>query len=415
MLNKLKRKFITINMSLVGLVIAVVFAFVCSYTYTENYSDLYKRLEKALDIQNAVNQIPEIGGGGNHFDKAPEIDSTVTSTVVVTLDKDKKLLYKSEFFAKISDEALNSIIEIALDSDKDSDMISSMKVMFLKEVSRSGKTKIAITDTTELYETMNTTAITGLILCVAILAIMFAVSLFLSSLAIKPVDEAWKKQKQFVADASHELKTPLTVILANNNILRSHPEQTIEEQSQWLESTEEEAIRMKKLIDQMLFLAKSDAEQKPATLTKTNVSEITERAALTFEPVAFEKSVNIRSIIAPNIILNSDTALYDRLLHILMDNAIKHAHKGSTITLALQRNGNKTFLSVQNYGDVISEEDLPHIFDRFYRADKSRTSDAPASGYGLGLAIAKNVLKTLNGEITVSSNESSGTTFTVAF
>lgn len=149
-----------------------------------------------------------------------------------------------------------------------------------------------------------------------------------------------------------------------------------------------------------------------SVLSKINISEIAERSALTFEPVAFEKNVNIATAISPNIIINSEPALFDRLLHILLDNAVKHAEKGSTVKLVLGKDGVHTVIFVNNTGDIIAPEDLPHIFDRFYRADKSRTD---TGGYGLGLAIAKNILKTLGGSISVTSDSVSGTTFRVYF
>jgi signal transduction histidine kinase len=205
------------------------------------------------------------------------------------------------------------------------------------------------------------------------------------------------------------------VILANNNILQGHSDETVSSQKQWLDSTGEEAERMKKLIDQMLFLAKSDASDAPVPMSVINLSDIAERAALTFEPVAFEKNVNIRTIIAENLVFYSNPELFDRLIHILLDNAVKHSHNDTEILLALQKNGAKVFLSVNNKGDIIPREDIPHIFDRFYRADKARTSSNETSGYGLGLAIAKSILEKLNGDIVVSSNADNGTTFTVVF
>ncbi len=424
MLKKLKYKFIIINMVMVGIVIAVVFGIVYSYTYTTNYNSLIKGLETVIDPRFESNIVPELGGNspggifgsGDVSGQLPGVTrENFTPAVVVTLSPDGEILYTTEYYATISESGLEKVISTARKARNSTGMISGMNIIFLRQISSSGIMRIAFTDTTEFKSTIKTTAIVGILLCVAALTVMFFVSLLLSSLAIKPVKEAWTKQKQFIADASHELKTPLTVILANNNILRSHPESSFEEQEQWLESTEDEAGRMKHLIDEMLFLAKSDAEQNPVILSKTNVSELTERCALSFEPVAFEKNVAITTFIAGEIILNSNAALYDRLLHILMDNAVKHASPDSVVTVALQKNGSRTYLSVNNFGDIIPESDLPHIFDRFYRIDKARTADNTASGYGLGLSIAKNILKTLNGDIVVSSNEALGTTFTVAF
>ncbi|MBQ2093175.1 MAG: HAMP domain-containing histidine kinase, partial [Ruminococcus sp.] len=225
------------------------------------------------------------------------------------------------------------------------------------------------------------------------------------------VKKAWEQQKQFVADASHELKTPLTVILANNNIMMSHRDSTVKDEAQWLESTQEEAGHMKKLIDQMLYLAKSDAGTAAVQYSDVNFSEIVEGAALNFEPVAFEKEIMIDTEIEPDIVLNGNATELNQLVHILTDNAVKYADKETTVTIKLSKKNDRVEFSVNNFGNVISKEDMEHIFDRFYRAEKSRTT----KGYGLGLSIAKKIVESTNGKLTVQSNEKDGTTFTAIY
>ena len=251
----------------------------------------------------------------------------------------------------------------------------------------------------------------GGVLLAASLVVIFLISLGLSSLAVKPVKKAWEQQKQFVADASHELKTPLTVILANNNIMMSHKDSTVADERQWLESTEEEAQHMKKLIDQMLFLAKSDAGTSNIELCDVDFSEIAEATTLNFEPVAFEKQIMIDSEIDSQIVLRGNSLWLNQLSHILIDNAVKYAAPDTTVTIRLKRRENAVEFSVNNLGSVISEEELEHIFDRFYRAEKSRTT----KGYGLGLSIAKRITEKMNGRLTAASNETDGTTFTAMF
>ena len=241
--------------------------------------------------------------------------------------------------------------------------------------------------------------------------IILFISLGLSWLAVKPVKKAWEQQKQFVADASHELKTPLTVILANNNIMMSHKNSTVEQEQKWLESTEDEAQHMKQLIDQMLFLAKSDAGENRLQLSEVNFSEIVEGSALNFEPVAFEKEVLIDTEIAQDIMLEGNQTQLNQLAHILIDNAVKYSDEGSIIKIILSKKNDIVEFSVNNHGNEISKEDIEHIFDRFYRAEKSRTT----KGYGLGLSIAQNIVQNMNGKLSVQSNQTDGTTFTAVF
>ena len=165
---------------------------------------------------------------------------------------------------------------------------------------------------------------------------------------------------------------------------------------------------MKQLIEQMLFLAKSDAGNTQVQLSDADLSEIAEGAALNFEPVAFEKDMMIDTDITPGIILRANTTQLNQLVHILIDNAVKYGDNGTTVTIRLRRKNDRAELSVNNFGNVISKEDLEHIFDRFYRAEKSRTT----KGYGLGLSIAQRIAQSMNGKLTAESSEESGTTFT---
>ena len=166
---------------------------------------------------------------------------------------------------------------------------------------------------------------------------------------------------------------------------------------------------MKKLIDNMLFLAKSDAGTTKIQLSEVDLSEIVEGCALNFEPVAFERAVLIDTDIAPELTLQGDATQLNQLAHILIDNAVKYAADDSTVTILLKRAGEKIRFSVNNKGSVIAREDMEHLFDRFYRAEKSRTT----KGYGLGLSIAQRIVESMNGRIAVESNETEGTTFTV--
>ena len=162
---------------------------------------------------------------------------------------------------------------------------------------------------------------------------------------------------------------------------------------------------------QMLFLAKSDAGENRLQLSEVNFSEIVEGSALNFEPVAFEKEVLIDTEIAQDIMLEGNQTQLNQLAHILIDNAVKYSDEGSIIKIILSKKNDIVEFSVNNHGNEISKEDIEHIFDRFYRAEKSRTT----KGYGLGLSIAQNIVQNMNGKLSVQSNQTDGTTFTAVF
>ncbi len=226
-----------------------------------------------------------------------------------------------------------------------------------------------------------------------------------------PVKEAWRSQKQFVADASHELKTPITVILANAGILLGHKDSTIREQQKWVEYISAEAGRMKELVENMLFLTRSDTEGNHTVRSSVNLSDVVVSCLLVFESVAFESGLKLNGEVAPELYVNGNEGELKQLVMILLDNACKYTEEKGSVTVILERSQDKVRLSVNNTGDGIRPEDLPHLFERFYRADKSRARNQ--GGYGLGLAIARQIVVNHKGKITVESNPKNGTTFRV--
>ncbi len=250
------------------------------------------------------------------------------------------------------------------------------------------------------------------------LAVLLLLNLLFSRWALGPVQRAWTQQQQFIADASHELKTPLTVILANNAILRQRGEETVASQGQWIESTQMEAERMQALVTDMLDLARpattASAEQPTPAL---DFSRLVEGEALTFEAVAFERNLVWEAAVAEGVSVRGNASRLQRLVAVLLDNACKYTDEGGTVEVALRTEGAEAVLSVRNSGEPIAKEDLPHLFDRFYRADKARTQAgaqaAAPEGYGLGLAIAADIAQAHKGALTVSSTAEEGTVFTL--
>ena len=262
-----------------------------------------------------------------------------------------------------------------------------------------------------------TLAATLAVVEVAALAVFFVISLFFSRWALRPVARAWTQQRRFVADASHDLKTPLTVILANTSIALEHPERSVASQSQWLESTQHEAEAMQGLVGDLLTLAKMDEEEAAAqsgaarpALEEVDLSDVIEGEVLQFESVAFERGVKLGSQVEPGIKLRGNEQRLRRLAGTLIDNACKYVDDGGAVDVALSRAGKQAKLEVRNTGAPISPEDLPHVFDRFYRADKARTGGA--GGHGLGLAIARAIAEEHGGTLTASSTQAEGTVFT---
>ncbi|MDD6989796.1 cell wall metabolism sensor histidine kinase WalK [Ruminococcus sp.] len=405
MIKRLRKNIILVNILLVGTVILLIFAAVCINSYSSAKTELERSMnmiaERSLDDYKRP---PEKFGEKKHDNQPSQLNSYIT----VAVDYEGNILSRQESNATIDEDILSNSVSEAISSDKQVGEIGEYNLTYVKN-EQIDRIIIVFADNSSVYSTLRNTILVCLGLFLASMAVIFLISLALSGIAVNPVKDAWNKQKQFVADASHELKTPLTVILANNNIMMSHKDSKVEDEIKWLQSTEDEAQHMKKLIDQMLFLAKSDAENSKTELTKVNVSEIIEASSLNFEPIAFEKGILLDCEIEPDIIADSNATMLNQLSHILIDNAVKYSASSGIVKIKLLSRNDKLIFSVNNYGNVISKEELAHIFDRFYRAEKSRTT----KGYGLGLSIAQNITNCIGGKISVESSEDKGTTFSV--
>ncbi|MDR2493038.1 MAG: HAMP domain-containing histidine kinase [Coriobacteriales bacterium] len=276
---------------------------------------------------------------------------------------------------------------------------------------------IALADSSHITKTALRQTLISLAIWFGAMLILLAISLLLARIVTRPIAEAWSRQRRFVADASHELKTPLTVILANTNLLAAHPNKTIAEQGQWIANTQAEAERMDCLLRDLLFLAQADEEvEKGGGLKARNsldLSALLERSLLHHEALFYERGVTLVSKITPDISIVGNEADLERLFHILLDNASKYAADQATVVLTEKAGGGsgaRVQLSIWNNGEAIRADALPHIFERFYRGDESHSD---SEGYGLGLSLAQAIVQAQGGSITARSSIEDGTTLEV--
>ena len=311
-----------------------------------------------------------------------------------------------------SPETLRQAVDAALAADDSRGFLHSLHLRFLRLTSAEGDIRIAFVDTTTAEETMFSTLLYSVFIFLGSMLIFFMISWHLSNIFLRPLRNAWERQKQFIADASHELKTPLSVIQANSDLLLSHPEDTIGSQHKWLEYIQLEIQRMQTLVDGMLFLARAD-QTDPALIQGTaDLSELVNSCLLSFEPVLFEANLEFSSQVEDHIFLSCDPEQLRRLINVLMDNAVKYTPVGGGIHVTLQRTEHWARLSVTNQGGLpIPAEEQAHIFERFYRSSRSRARSE--GGYGLGLSIAQSIVTRHNGTISLESTAENGTTFTV--
>ena len=296
-------------------------------------------------------------------------------------------------------------------AEKDQGKISFLGLYYRTVTLPDGSMKVAFASENYVNQTIRPLLVSLLIASGIALVGFASISLALAHLSVKPVETAWRQQQQFVADASHELKTPLAVILANNSLIMSDPQASVASQMKWVESTETEAHVMQDLVNDMLFLAKSEFERQGEELGRVDFSDIVQATTLQFESVAFERNVLIEDRIASGVYVRGDATRLQRLTGTLVDNACKYSDENGQVKVELANLGQTCRLTVMNTGPEIDPDDLPHLFDRFYRSDKARTRGT--GGFGLGLAIAKGVVEDLGGTISAASSAADGTTITV--
>lgn len=245
-------------------------------------------------------------------------------------------------------------------------------------------------------------------------SVCFVCGYFIAGRAMIPIINNMEKQKEFVADASHELRTPVTIVRTNLDLVMSGPDETVQTQLVWLENAYKETERMEKLITDMLFLARTDLKQADMELKKLDVNEMLEDMYFSVYPSASEKGIEMEfSYDETEPCILADRSRIEQLMLIIIDNAIQYTPKGGKITAVTQKLGANVLISVADTGIGISEEDLPKIFDRFYRADKARSRRQ--GGTGLGLSIAKWIVDIHKGTISASSALSEGTTIEINF
>lgn len=246
---------------------------------------------------------------------------------------------------------------------------------------------------------------------VILITFIFLISLKLSKTAVRPLEQAIEMERNFVADISHDLKTPITIVLTNNSILRSNPTMEFEERKQWTDSTEAAAKNMMKLVNEMLTLSMLESVDKAVNKERVSLSMTAEKCVLQLESVAYEQDITVNTEIDDDVSIFSTAEYTERICTGLIDNALKYEPSGGMIDVKVSSGKKSAVLTVHNHGSFISENDLPHIFERFYRSDKARSTK---QGYGLGLPIIKQITELIGARIEAES-DTYGTSFTVFF
>lgn len=302
------------------------------------------------------------------------------------------------------DEAF-SVAEKAVSSKKLSGKIGAYRYKAVETENNIG-TAYVFLDTTGTTNNILRLMFISVVVTILCFGLMLLIMLFLSEKAIKPIAENMEKQKNFVTDAGHEIKTPLAIIMANTEALELHTEET-----KWSKNIKEQTNRLSVLMQDLLSLARLEDKKTDKMLEAVSLSDIAQNTISMFYESAALKGVMINESLQPDITLRADREHLTRLISILMDNAVKYCSPESEITVLLNKKEKKTILSVSNFCEALPECDSKKLFDRFYRGDSSHTQKS--GGCGIGLAAARTIAELYKGKITAEYGDNNKITFTV--
>lgn len=383
MLKKLRLKFVCIMMTVVTLMLCAIFGFVIHFTNQMLERQSMEMLESAASEPGFMD---------------PRSESPLPY-LVISRNMWGNLAVRGTI---PSDRYENSELQefwiIASQSGEETGEIESYDLKYLRTTGPAGVRCVFVDVSAQRMAMKSLTRVCAFVAVISF-GILLVISIWLANWAVKPVEEAWKQQKQFVADASHELKTPLTVIITNAELLQN-PDYDEAARHQFSDSIFTMSLQMRGLVEGLLDLARVDNGAVKTSFAELDLSVLVEDGLLPFEPMYFEKGLMLSSSVERGIVLKGSAVHLKQVLDILLDNAMKYSAPQGSVWVQLRRQGSHCLLSVASPGAPIASEDLSNIFKRFYRIDRARSRDG---SYGLGLSIAQSIVNDHNGKIWAQS------------
>ncbi|MBW4841090.1 MAG: HAMP domain-containing histidine kinase [Paenibacillaceae bacterium] len=432
MFTKLRNRFLIVNLLTISIMMLVAFAGIYIITYRDVQTNIEMDLRKVMDSYEKSpghneprmgNGMPDRGMSGGMgdgveagtprdsgpLDRSGEAPMDRSVSFMLLSDKNFELVsYMSKF--EMDETFYEQALAEAAAKHRETGQFSLDGSRWIFNVRPVGNGYMLVfLDVTARKEILTNLIYTFSAVGVGMLIALYFASRFFANRAIAPVKEAFDKQKQFIADASHELKTPLAIINTNADVLLSNPEETISRQAKWLHYIKSETERMSKLTRDLLYLTEMDDAKATVLFSRFDLSEAVESVLLTMEAVIFEKELVLNYDIEPGLTAYGNPEQIKQVVMILLDNAVKYTNPQGEIALSLKKQHNEAVLALTNTGEGIPPEHLPRIFDRFYRTDASRARKQ--GGYGLGLAIAKSIVEQHKGRIYARSTLGQSTTF----
>lgn len=375
MIRTLRLKFIAVTMAVVTVLLCVIFGLVIRFTAANLRSESIRFLHAAAESPRQPGQVQQ-------------------PCFIIRANLWGHSIQSSGGFDLSDDAMLTDIVTLAAASEAEVGVLEDYSLRYLR-LQRPGELTLVFTDISGERITLRNLRLTCAAIGILSVAVFWGVSVVLARWAVRPVEQAWAEQRQFVADASHELKTPLAVILTNAELMQSDPD------PQYARSVLTMSQRMRTLVESLLELARVDGGAVRASFEDTDLSALIEDELLPFEPLFFERGLTLDSRIEAGIRVTGSPRHLRQAVSILLDNAMKYAPEGSTVTIRLTRQGGSALLTAANPAPPMSREECQNIFRRFYRSDPARSG----GGYGLGLPIARGIVTDHGGRLWAESED----------
>ena len=400
MFKKSKIKIVASIMTIMTLLIAGTFGVIYFSSYREMSQKDERMLERYCEMYDDEDGFSKPDKKNMREEdrqpQKPEDERAYDAAAMysVSFDEDNKVENIDNSSQSMTNEDLTTLAKTALESNENKGKLEGYNYLVKKT---DDYTLVVFMDSSNFDKNASTLLKYTLIFGVVSLLIVFALSILLANLIIRPLEKNHEAQKRFISDAGHELKTPVTVISTNAEVLEGEIGE-----NRWLKNIVYENERMSILIKQLMTLTKTDKSE--VKLEKVDLSHIVIGEILPFESVAFDKGIEINyEKVEDEINVNGNSSQLSQLVSILIDNAIEHS-TGGDIEVSLKKNHNKAVLTVINNGDEIPEDNRASLFDRFYRMNEARNDDG-GNHYGLGLSIAKSIVDSHKGIITVDCKD----------
>lgn len=404
MIQKLRWKFVAIMMAIITIMLIIIFAGLLVSSRAQFVQLSLSRLHNVIREDSPGKNMPSPGA-------MPPPEREATPTLVVSVGKSGTLKILKNQFSDMEQEQMEELVAYVDSRKDDTGFIREYDIRYLREATKEGRTRYAFADCTIEQSSLRSQMYNSILIGLAAFFLLLLVIIHLSNWVVRPAAKAWEQQRRFVADASHELKTPLTVILSNTNMLLDNPDIADGKTGERLFHIQAEAVRMKRLTENLLQLARIDSNTERTVHQPFNLSLLLRRCILTLEPVFYEAGKKLEEDIEEDIMIRGSETGLRQVMDILLDNAFKYSSKNASTIIKLRRtSARELLLTVSNEGTPIPPAEYRKLFDRFYRADRSRSGIA---GYGLGLSIARIVIEEHGGKIQASSDGHNTNTFSV--